>query len=53
MCSTCLQFGDTPIHEAALHGHADVATYLISLPGVNVDVCDKVTVYREEFLWHM
>ena len=50
MCSTCLQYGRTPIHVAINRGHTDVATYLISLPGVNVDVCDKVTVYHEDFL---
>ena len=50
MCSTCPQFGYTPIHEAIDRGHTDVATYLISLPGVNLDAQDKVTVYHEDFL---
>jgi len=50
MCSTCLQVGFIPIHEAIDRGHTDVATYLISLPGVNVDARSKVTVYHEDFL---
>ena len=49
-CSTCLQGGFTPILEAIFCGHTNVATYLISLPGVNLDVSDKVTVCHEDFL---
>jgi Ankyrin repeat len=38
----CLQWGWTPLHEAARYGHLEVAQLLLSCPGVNVHARNKV-----------
>ena len=50
----CLcQYQRTAIHYAAEKGHSDVVAYLSSLPGINVDAQDRVSVYHEESLEHL
>ena len=41
------------IHISAEEGHSDVVNYLLSLPGINVDAQDYVSVYHEESLVHL
>ena len=49
---TCLQDKWTPIHIAASRGHADVVRFLASLPGVNVDTCNKVCGIMRNIIIH-
>ena len=48
-----MQLRKNVIHVAAMEGHSDVVTYLLSLPGINVDAQDVVSVYHEESLEHL
>ena len=45
-----LQGSDAPLHYAAKGGHTTVVEHLISTPGIDVNVKDKVSWYIDLFL---
>ena len=38
-----LQYGDTPLHYAAKGGHITCVEHLLSTPGIDVNIQDKVS----------
>lgn len=39
-----MQDGDTAIHVAAGEGHSHVLSYLLKVPGAEIDALDQVTM---------
>ena len=38
-----LQYGNTPLHVAAMGGHTTCMEHLLSTPGIDVNIQDKVS----------
>ena len=41
-----LQYGDTPLHFAAREGRTTCVEYLLSTPGIDVNIGDRVSWSR-------
>ena len=42
-----LQYGDTPLHLAAKGGHTACVVHLLSTPGIEVNIKNKVSLSTE------